>query len=92
MPTLVVDHHLKDFDSWIDIFTANPPPAFGKWRVARGIDDPNRVHVIGVIDESEVDAVKAHLDSEQMRRVFAAVSEGSTQPLEFTWFEDVAPG
>lgn len=91
MPTLVVDHHLKDFDSWFDTFKANPPPAFGQWRVVRGIDDRNRVQVIGEIDASEVDAVKAHLDSEQMRNVFAAVTEGSTQPLEFTWFEDVTP-
>ena len=91
MATLVVDHHLKDFDSWFDTFTANPPPQFGQWSVARGIDDPNRVHVIGVIDESEVDAVKEHLNSEQMQKVFVEVNEGSTRPIEFIWFEDVTP-
>ncbi len=92
MPTLVVDHHLKDFDSWFDIFKANPPPEFGQWRVARGIDDPNRVHVTGMIDQSEVDALKEFLGSEHMQKVFAEVNEHSTQPIEFVWFEDVTPG
>lgn len=91
MATLVVDHHLKDFDSWFDTFKANPPPELGQWSVARGIDDPNRVHVIGVIEESDVDAVKEHLNSEQMQRVFVKVNEGSTAPIEFIWFEDVTP-
>lgn len=91
MATLVVDHHLKDFDSWFDTFKANPPPQLGQWSVARGSDDPNRVHVIGVIDDSEVAAVKEHLNSEHMQKVFVEVNEGSTQPIEFIWFEDVTP-
>ena len=92
MPTLVVDHHLKDFDAWFEIFMANPPPHVGEWRVARGIDDPNRVHVIGVIDESDVDAVKEHLGSEQMQKVFSQVNDNSNKPIEFVWLEDVSPG
>ena len=92
MPTLVVDHHLKDFDAWFEIFMTNPPPHVGEWRVARGIDDPNRVHVIGVIDESDVDAVKEHLGSEQMQKVFSQVNDNSNKPIEFVWLEDVSPG
>ena len=92
MPTLVVDHHLKDFDAWFEVFRTNPPPEFGEWRVARGTDDPNRVHVIGVIAESEVDAVKEHLSSEQMQKVFSQVNENSNKPVEFIWLEDVTPG
>ena len=92
MATLVVDHHLKDFDSWFDTFKGDPPPNIGQWRVARGTDDPNRVHVIGVIDDSEVDAVKEFLNSEHMQNVFARVNANSTQPIEFIWFEDVTPG
>jgi hypothetical protein len=92
MPTIVVDHHLKDFESWFDVFKSNPPPDFGKWHVARGIDDPNRVHVVGVLDDSEVGALKEHFASENMKRVFAQVNENSTKPIEFIWLEDVTPG
>ena len=92
MKTLVVDHHLKDCDSWFDTFKANPPPAYGQWRVVRGTDNPNRVLVIGLIDDSEVNAVQEHLDSDQMQKVFAVVNDGSTQPVEFIWFDDVTPG
>ena len=92
MAILVVDHHLKDFDSWFDVFKANPPPEIGQWRVTRGFDDPNRVNVVGVCDDSEVDAVKAHLASAPMQAVFERVNENSTQPVEFIWFQDVTPG
>lgn len=92
MPTIVVDHHLKDFDSWFEIFRADPPPDVGRWRVARGIDDPNRVHVVGDMDTTEVEAVKEFLSSEHMQTVFARVNEGSTRPIEFIWLDDVSPG
>ena len=92
MAILVVDHHLKDFDSWFEVFSANPPPSIGRWRVARGIDDPNRVHVVGEVDASEVEDVKSYMASEAMQNVFAQVNEASTSPLEFTWLEDVTPG
>ena len=45
MPVVVFDHHLKDFDEWFALFSANPPPAIGRWLLARGVDDPNRVRV-----------------------------------------------
>ena len=92
MAVLVVDHHLKDFDTWFEVFSANPPPNIGRWRVARGIDDPNRVHVVGEMDASEVEDVKSFMASEAMQKVFAQVNEASTSPLEFTWLEDVTPG
>lgn len=92
MPTLVVDHHLKDFDSWLEIFMSNPPPEFGNWRLLRGTEDPNRVHVVGEIDESDVEAVKKQLNSDQMKEVFLRVNQASTKPLEFVWLEDVSPG
>lgn len=92
MPTIVVDHHLKDFDAWMEIFMNDPPPPVGKWRVIRGIDDPNRVQVIGEADASEVDEIKAFMASERMQEVFARVNEGSTRPVEFTWFDEVKPG
>ena len=92
MAVLVVDHHLKDFDTWFEVFSANPPPNIGRWRVARGIDDPNRVHVVGEVAASEVEDVKSYMASEAMQNVFARVNEASTSPLEFTWLEDVTPG
>ena len=91
MPTLVIDHHLKDFDAWVQLFAENPPPQHGRWRVIRGIEDPNRAYVIGEIAEDEVDAVKAHIGSPEMQRVFEEVNAASTAPLEFVWLEDAAP-
>ena len=44
------DHHLKDFDAWFKVFTDNPPPQVGQWMLVRGIDDPNRVHVVGQVN------------------------------------------
>jgi hypothetical protein len=90
MAVLVADHHLKDFDSWFKLFAANPPPEVGHWRLVRGIDDPNRVHVVGEMDTADVAAVKAFFASEKMQRVFGQVNELSTSPIEFIWFEDVS--
>lgn len=92
MPIIVVDHHLKDFDKWFEIFSANPPPDTGRWRLIRGIDDPNRVQVSGEVSASEVEGVKDFMASERMQKVFRQVNEMSTSPLEFVWFDDVTPG
>ncbi len=92
MPTIVVDHHLKDFDAWLEIFMQHPPPKVGKWRLLRGVDDPNRVQVIGEAEASEVDEINAFMASDHMKEVFARVTEGSTRPLEFTWFDELKPG
>lgn len=91
MPTIVVDHHLKEFDAWLEIFVQNPPPQVGKWRLMRGVDDPDRVQVIGEANASEVDEINAFMDSDHMKDVFARVAESSTRPLEFTWFDEVKP-
>ena len=69
MPVVVFDHRLKDFDTWFELFSANPPPKIGRWRLARGIDDPNRVHVVGEMDASEVEEVKNFFASEKMQAV-----------------------
>ena len=47
MPAVVVVHRLKNFDEWYKAFKANPPPKVGRWRVMRGTEDRNRVHVLG---------------------------------------------
>ena len=91
MPIIAVDHQLKDFDAWFEIFRSNPPPDVGKWRIIRGMDDPNRVRVVGEITASEVEDVKDFMDSEKMQKVFSQVNEMSTSPLEFVWFDEVAP-
>lgn len=92
MPIIAVDHHLKDFDAWFEIFSSNPPPDIGKWRLIRGVDDPNRVRVVGEVAASEVEDVKEFMNSEKMQNVFNQVNEMSTIPLEFVWFDEVAPG
>ena len=91
MPILVSDHHLEDFDPWFEIFKANPPPEFGRWRVIRGIDDPNRVQVVLEVNAPDVEKVKSFFASEQMRNVIARANEMCTQPIEFHWFEDITP-
>ena len=92
MPIILADHHLKDFDTWVELFTTNPPPNMGQWRLFRGIDDPNRVYVVGEIGDSDVKGVQDYFASEKMQKVFEKVSEGSTAPLEFVWLEEVSPG
>jgi hypothetical protein len=47
MPVVVGVHHLKNFDEWIKLFKADRPPKVGRWRLLRGSDDRNRVHVVG---------------------------------------------
>ena len=88
MPTLVATHNLKNFDDWAAIYAENPPPPQGTWRVLRGVEDPNRVYVIGEIDESEVEAVKAWAASDEMLSVFAAVNDMSNTPLDIVWTDD----
>jgi len=89
MPLLVCDHHLKDFDTWFKIFSSNPPPAIGKWRMARGTDDPNRVHLVCALDSSEVDEIKGFMASDKMQAVFSEVNQMSTAPLEFIWLDEI---
>lgn len=91
MTILLAIHRLKDFDEWFEIFKANPPPDVGRWRVVRGVDDPNRAHVIGEFEPAQVDEVKRFLESDKMQEAFRKVNEMSTAPLEFVWLEDVAP-
>ena len=91
MPVVVFDHRLKDFDTWIELFSANPPPEIGRWRLARGIDDPNRVHVVGEMEASEVEGVKNFFASEKMRTVLGQADEMSTTPIETIWLDDITP-
>jgi hypothetical protein len=91
MPILVAIHRLKDFDEWIKVFKTNPPPQIGRWRLTRGIDDRNRVHVVAELEASQVKGVKDFLESEHMKDVFRRVNEMSTSPLEFIWLEELEP-
>jgi hypothetical protein len=91
MPILVCDHHLKDFDTWFKIFSSNPPPPVGKWRMARGTDDPNRVHLVAEHEASEVGEIKSFLASDKMQAVFQEVNKMSTAPLEFIWLDEITP-
>jgi hypothetical protein len=91
MAIVVFDHHLKDFDTWFALFSSNPPPPIGEWRLARGTDDPNRVHVVGILEASEVEAVKSFFGSDAMRAVLSQAGEMSTRPIEEIWLEEVGP-
>jgi hypothetical protein len=91
MATLVIIHHLKDVDEWTKLFKANPPPPVGRWRLLRGTDDRNRVHVVGDVAGSEAKAVKEFVASERMQDVFRRVNAMSTAPLEFVWLDELVP-
>jgi hypothetical protein len=91
MPALVIIHRLKNFDEWIKVFASNPPPQAGRWRLMRGTDDRNRVHVVGEMAAGEVKAVKDFLESDHMRDVFKTVNAMSTAPMEFVWLEEQRP-
>ena len=89
MPVFLAIHRLKDFDEWLKVFKSNPPPQIGRWRLLRGIDDRNRVHVVAELQASEIDGVKEFISSERMQNVFRQVNTMSTAPLEFIWLEDL---
>lgn len=91
MPVVVVVHRLKNFDEWIKIFKADPPPKVGRWRLLRGSDDRNRVHVVGDVAASEVKAVKDFIAAPHMQEVFKRVNAMSTAPQEFIWLEELTP-
>lgn len=90
MPVLLAVHHLKDFDEWLQLFKSNPPPKVGRWRMLRGMDDRNRVHLVAELQSSEVKQVKDFIDLDHMKDVFKRVNAMSTAPLEFIWLEEQA--
>ncbi len=91
MPIFVAIHHLEDFDEWLKVYKANPPPKVGRWRLTRGVDDRNRVHVVGEVKPSDVNEVKTFLGSDRMQEVFRRVNAMSTAPVEFVLLEEVEP-
>ena len=91
MPVVVVVHRLKNFDEWLKVFKADPPPKIGRWRLLHGSNDRNRVHVVGEVAASEVTTVKDWIKSQHMQDVFKRVNAMSTAPLEFIWLEELAP-
>ena len=91
MPAVVVIHRLKNFDEWITVFKTNPPPKIGRWRLLRGSEDRNRVHIVGEMAGSDVKGVKEFLDSAHMKDVFRSVNAMSTAPVEIVWLEELTP-
>ena len=55
----------------------------------RGTEDRNRVHVVGEMAASEVNAVKDLIASPHMQEVFKGVNAMSTAPQEFIWLEEL---
>jgi hypothetical protein len=88
MPVVVAVHRLKNFDEWFKLFKSNPPPKVGRWRVLRGSEDRNRVHVVAELASSEVQDVKDFMRSKHMQDVFKQVNTMSTTPMEFIWLEE----
>ncbi len=70
MATLIADHQLINFDEWFALFSANPPPAIGKWRLLRGSDDPNRA-----TDRARIDLSFHYRRIRSYRKVFQPKTE-----------------
>jgi len=92
MPVMIGDHQLNDFDEWFALFSANPPPAIGTWRLWRGVDDPNRVYVVGEVRDSDVADVNAFFESDRMTAVLGQADAMAARPMEIVWLNDVTPG
>ena len=90
MPVLVAVHRLKNFDEWFRLFKSNPPPKVGRWRVFRGSEDRNRVHVVAEMASSEVQDVKDFIQFKHMQDVFKQVNDMSTARIEFIWLEELS--
>ena len=90
MPIVVAVHRLKNFDEWFKLFKSNPPPKVGRWRVLRGSEDRNRVHVVAELASSEVKDVRDFIQSKHMQNVFKQVNDMSTAPMEFIWLEELS--
>jgi hypothetical protein len=90
MPVVVVVHRLKNFDEWFKLFKCNPPPKVGRWRVFRGSEDRNRVHVVAELAASEVKDLKDFIQSKHMQDFFKQVKGMSTAPMEFIWLEELS--
>jgi hypothetical protein len=90
MPVVVAVHRLKNFDEWSKLFKSNPAPKVGRWRVLRGSEDRNRVHVVAELASSEVKEVKDFIQSKHMQDVFRQVNDISTSPIEFIWLEEIS--
>jgi hypothetical protein len=92
MPIFIADRRLKNFDDWIGVFKANPPPPVGQWRLTRSADDPNRVVAIGEVAASDVETVKTFLGSDRMQAIFRQVNAMSTAPNRtFLMIEQFSP-
>ena len=75
MPVVVVVHRLsRTLIEWFKLFKADPPSKIGRWRVLRGSEDRNRVHVVGEVAASEVKAVKDFIASPHMQEMCLSVS------------------
>jgi hypothetical protein len=72
------------------LFKSNPPPKVGRWRVLRGSEDRNRVHVVAELMASEVKEVKDFIRSKHMQDVVKQVNDMSTAPMEFIWLEELS--
>jgi hypothetical protein len=90
MPVVVAVHRLKNFDEWFKLFKSNPPPKVGRWRVLRGSEDRNRVHVVAELAASEVKDIKDFIQTKHMQDVFKQVNDMSTAPIEFIWLEELS--
>ncbi len=85
---VVVTHKVKDFDAWLKVFdnegTANrASQGLIDVLLARGIDDPNIVHLVFDIKENDMAKAKASILSDEKKKLMMSAGVEGTPKIEF---------
>lgn len=71
---VTITHKVKDFDAWLKVFDEEGTTTRGEQglidvALARGIDDPNLVHLVFDIKETDVTKAKAAISSDEKKQL-----------------------
>ena len=83
---LSVVHHVKDFDAWLKVFDSERKETRAGYGlidrgIARGIDDPNIVHVLFAV--SDMAKAKARIGSPEMKKLMTDAGVDGPPTINF---------
>jgi hypothetical protein len=83
---VLISHKVKDFDAWLKVFDAEGPAtreSFGLKDVvlARGIDDPNLVHI--VFDIKDMAKAKARMNAPELKKLMTDAGVEGAPKISF---------
>ena len=89
---VTVTHKVSDFDAWLKVFDEEGTAARGEQglidvALARGIDDPNLIHLVFDIKESDLTKAKAAISSEEKKQLMTKA--GVTGAPKITFYKTV---